>query len=136
MKRGSVRAVGGCSVSMGMAMKDVDGLPAGDTQAIIPAKSAQEMQRLLGDGDTLATVRMARTQLQVNGSGFRLSTKAIDAGYPDYERMMQIDTVATVTADREALKRSLSRIALVSNQTSRAVSLTMGARSEEHTHEL
>src|SRR3546814_12212912 len=43
--------------------------------------------------------------------------------------MMQIDTVATVTADREALKRSLSRIALVSNQTSRAVRLTMGADS-------
>src|SRR3546814_15756809 len=43
--------------------------------------------------------------------------------------MMQIDTVVTVTADREALKRSLSRIALVSNQTSRAVRLTMGADS-------
>src|SRR3546814_1009124 len=38
IKSGALRAVGGSSVSMGIAMKDVDGLPAGDTQAIIPAK--------------------------------------------------------------------------------------------------
>src|SRR3546814_14550103 len=91
IKSGALRAVGGSSVSMGIAMKDVDGLPAGDTQAIIPAKSAQDMQRLLGDGDTLATVRIPRTQLQVNGSAFRLSTQSLHAGYPDYQRTKQIE---------------------------------------------
>lgn len=119
-----LRAVAGSAFCMGASSMKFDA--AGEAQAILPAKSATEVLRLLEDTDSVATIRMSHTQFQMQCAACRMTTKAVDSRYPDYERLINsVQPNATLTVGREALKRALTRLTLVSDQTKRGVRLSM-----------
>lgn len=104
---------------------------AGDTglidavQAILPRKSVLELNRLLDNSDTEVRIVVGQGQVQVDIDVVRLTTKTIDGRFPDYERVIPDHGDKRVTADRETLRRSLARTAILSNEKFRGVRLQL-----------
>ena len=94
-------------------------------QAILPRKSVLELSRLLDNSDTEIRMVIGQGQVQVEIDVVRLTTKTIDGRFPDYERVIPEHGDKQVTADRETLRRSLARTAILSNEKFRGVRLQL-----------
>ena len=92
-------------------------------QAILPRKSVQELNRLLDHSDTEVILVVGEGQVQVEIDSVRMTTKTIDGRFPDYERVIPDHGDKQVHADRETLRRSLARTAILSNEKFRGVRL-------------
>ena len=104
---------------------------AGDTglseplQAILPRKSVLELNRLLDNSDSEVRLIIGQGQVQADIDVVRLTTKTIDGRFPDYERVIPDHGDKKVVADRETLRRSLARTAILSNEKFRGVRLQL-----------
>jgi DNA polymerase-3 subunit beta len=101
----------------------------GDTprQVIVPRKGISELLRLLGSGDEGVTIELGSNAIQVTLPDVRLTSKLIDGKFPDYRRVVpkEEDSDKTVVVDRELLRQSLSRAAILSNDKYRAIRLCL-----------
>lgn len=122
---GELRAIAGGGLKMGMASMKCDALAGLESEIIIPTKSAQEVMKLLADSDALAAVRMTKSQFEIRCNAGTVKLMAIDSRYVDYMRVMAINHISTLTVGRDALKRSLARLTLVSNEVSRGVRMSL-----------
>ena len=104
-------------------------------QAILPRKSVQELNRLLDHSDTEVILVVGEGQVQVEIDSVRMTTKTIDGRFPDYERVIPDHGDKQVNADRETLRRSLARTAILSNEKFRGVRLHLtGGTLKLQTH--
>lgn len=94
-------------------------------QAILPRKSVQELNRLLDNSDTEVILVVGEGQVQVEIDSVRMTTKTIDGRFPDYERVIPDHGDKLVRADRETLRKSLARTAILSNEKFRGVRLQL-----------
>lgn len=109
------------------AQCETDADPESPVRAIIPRKSVNELQRLLGTADANESVRLSVTpqHLQVNMGDVRLTTKLIDGRFPDYNRVIPIDGNKELLIDCATLKQSLTRASVLSNEKYRGVRLAL-----------
>jgi DNA polymerase-3 subunit beta len=94
-------------------------------QVIVPRKGVLELHRLLGTGENVA-LAIGNNHIQANLDGIRFTSKLIDGRFPDYERVIPSAEASTLTADRESLRASLQRAAILSNEKYRGVRLELG----------
>lgn len=95
---------------------------AGEThQAIVPRKGVLELARLLADSDTPARVQMGTNHVRVETSDYRFTSKLVDGKFPDYERVLPKGLTKYMVADREAVRQSFNRAAILSNEKYRGV---------------
>ncbi|MGQ0619726.1 MAG: DNA polymerase III subunit beta [Panacagrimonas sp.] len=94
-------------------------------QAILPRKSVLELNRLLDNSDAEVRLVVGQGQVQVEIDVVRMITKTIDGRFPDYERVIPDHGDKRVVADREILRRSLARTAILSNEKFRGVRLQL-----------
>ena len=96
-------------------------------QVIVPRKGISELARLLGSGDEEVTIALGANAVQVTLPEVRLTSKLIDGKFPDYRRVVpkEEDSDKTVVVDRELLRQSLSRAAILSNDKYRAIRLCL-----------
>ena len=94
---------------------------------IVPRKSILEVSRLLADGAEQIFVGIGAQAIRVAGEQVQLTSKLIDGKFPDYTRVVPTPDQCTrrLTGDREALRQSLSRAAILSNEKYRAVRLCL-----------
>jgi DNA polymerase-3 subunit beta len=90
---------------------------------ILPNKACAELEKLVAKSAAPVTVELQRTRLIFAGLGWTLTTKFIDATFPDYGRVMP-RTDATMTVNRAAMAESLKRVCAVTNRP-RAVKLNV-----------
>ena len=104
-----------------------DAEPETPVRAIIPRKSVNELQRLLGsvDPEDSVTLFVTAQHLQVQVGGVRLSTKLIDGRFPDYNRVIPIDGNKELLIDCQTLKQSLTRASVLSNEKYRGVRIAL-----------
>ena len=74
------------------------------------------------DGEAVE-LKFSANHMSVERPGIRLTTRLIDATYPDYSRAIPTGGDKVVVADRQALKEALSRTAILSNELYRNVRL-------------
>lgn len=99
-----------------------DGTGVNDArQVIVPRKGVQELVRLLGDTEEAATVQFGEQHVRVALGNMRLTSKLIDGRFPDYNRVIPKGGDKVVLVDREALRRALSRVYILSNEKYRGV---------------
>lgn len=102
---------------------------------ILPAKTAAEVERLLGAGEG---VRIAFNDRQVafdidtgedSASGLKgavhLVSKVVEGNYPDYKKVIPKETEQRIKVERELLLESVSRAALVTSDKNNSVKLKM-----------
>lgn len=95
-------------------------------QAIVPSKTVLELKRQLEPSDDPAVVSLAEKSIRVQLGGTRITSKLIDGRYPDYERAIPKELNKEASADRDSLKRALSRTAILSNEKYRGLRLSFG----------
>jgi DNA polymerase-3 subunit beta len=98
-----------------------------DKQIIIPRKAVLELSRLLESGDNPANCILSQNHLRVETSSLVFTTKLIDGKFPDYQRVIPVDGNKIMEVDRETLKQSMSRIAILSNEKYRGIRLTLSS---------
>ena len=76
-----------------------------DRSLIIPSEMVKTINRLLGSASGNVTLRRSERLFSVEGAGFALVTKRIDATYPDYERLISLEAPNVVTVSRARLAR-------------------------------
>ena len=94
-------------------------------QFIVPRKGVQELQRLLEGGDRAVVLEMGRNHIRIKRDDVTFTSKLIDGRFPDYEAVIPIGADREVLIDREALRASLQRAAILSNEKYRGVRLEM-----------
>ena len=94
-------------------------------QIIVPRKGVQELQRLLEGGDRTVVLEMGRNHIRIKRDDVTFTSKLIDGRFPDYEAVIPIGADREVLIDREALRASLQRAAILSNEKYRGVRLEM-----------
>lgn len=98
---------------------------AEQAQVIVPRKAILELQRLLDNSQETVTVQLGANQIQVDLDVVRLTSKLIDGRFPDYERVIPETGDKRLEADRETVRRALSRTAILSNEKFRGVRLNL-----------
>lgn len=90
-------------------------------QIIVPRKGVLELQRLLEGGDRELELEMGRGHLRVKRDDVTFTSKLIDGRFPEYEGVIPIGADREVRIERESLRASLQRAAILSNEKYRGV---------------
>ncbi len=90
-------------------------------QLIVPRKGVLELQRLLEGGDRELELELGRSQIRVKRDDVTFTSKLIDGRFPDYEAVIPIGADREVKIEREVLRASLQRAAILSNEKYRGV---------------
>jgi DNA polymerase-3 subunit beta len=98
-----------------------DGAGAEELKVILPRKTLLELNRLLGDGEGPIKFEKGENHLFFEVGGRVLISRAIDGQFPAYERVIPKNNDKQIDFERDRLTSAVKRVALLSNERSRAV---------------
>jgi DNA polymerase III subunit beta len=81
---------------------------------IIPARSADELVRVLRDGEV--RLSYGEGMLGIQTDRVRMNVKLLDGDFPDYERVIPRDIKLKVSLSAAALKEAVSRVAVLADK--------------------
>lgn len=84
-------------------------------EVIVPARSVEELSRILGDGE--ARLHLEEGQLSVASDGIVVNLKLLEGSFPDYERIIPTTFPVSVTFPAKALAETVSRVAVMADKT-------------------
>ena len=96
-----------------------------DKQIIIPRKGVMELARLLESSDLPVKLTLSQNHIKVETDNLSFTSKLIDGKFPDYNRVIPVDSNKLMTVNRQSLKSSMSRISILSNEKYRGIRLTL-----------
>lgn len=94
-------------------------------QIILPRKAILELVKLLTDQEGKLSIVLGEHHIRATTGEFTFTSKLIDGKFPDYERVLPKGSDKLITADRQALKESFTRAAILSNEKYRGIRLTL-----------
>jgi DNA polymerase III subunit beta len=94
---------------------------ADEIKAILPKKTLGELSRLLMDGDGDISYERGENHLFFHVGDRLLISRMIDGQFPAYERVIPKGNDKRIEFDRDRLTNAVKRVALLSNERSRAV---------------
>ena len=95
-------------------------------QIIVPRKGIQELMRLLGDSEDEVNVVVGSSHIRMTIGDMIFTSKLIDGKFPDYERVMPEGGGNIVSAEKENLRQTLVRVAILSNEKYRGIRIILG----------
>jgi len=93
----------------------------GEVKAILPRKTLGELARLLSEGDEDIRYERGENHLFFDVGGRLLISRMIDGQFPAYERVIPKGNDKHIDFERDRLTNAVKRVALLSNERSRAV---------------
>jgi len=102
----------------GKSSKDKDDSEA---KAILPKKTLGELARLLAEGENAINYERGENHLFFNVGERVLISRMIDGQFPAYERVIPKGNDKHIEFERDRLTNAVKRVALLSNERSRAV---------------
>ncbi|HEY7292548.1 MAG TPA: DNA polymerase III subunit beta [Vicinamibacterales bacterium] len=93
----------------------------GEIKAILPKKTLGELARLLTEGDEDIRYERGENHLFFDVGGRLLISRMIDGQFPAYERVIPKGNDKHIEFERDRLTSAVKRVALLSNERSRAV---------------
>jgi DNA polymerase-3 subunit beta len=105
----------------GAAGKPAKGTPDEETRVILPRKTLLELGRLLAEGEGDITYERGENHLFFTLGERLLISRMIDGQFPAFERVIPKNNDKHVEFDRDRLTAAVKRVALLSNERSRAV---------------
>ena len=95
--------------------------PDEENKAILPKKTLGELARLLAEGDNDINYERGENHLFFNVGERLLISRMIDGQFPAYERVIPKGNDKHIEFERDRLTNAVKRVALLSNERSRAV---------------
>ena len=117
----SLAATDGHRLALVTVKRDGGGPGAAEIKAILPRKTLGELARLLADTDGAVTYERGENHLFFDVGGRQLISRMIDGQFPAYERVIPKGNDKRIEFERERLTSAVKRVALLSNERSRAV---------------
>lgn len=122
-----------------LALARYEGVGATESrQAIVPRKAVTELIRLCADADSEVSVGIGGNHVRAAVGGLQLLGKLIDGRFPDYEKVIPRGAGVRAVLERELLKESLHRVAILASEKYRGVRfglstgrLTLSAQNPE-----
>lgn len=91
---------------------------------IVPYKTVTELRRLLGATQRVVSVVIGERVVQFGLGDSVVTSKLVDGQYPDYERVIPLGLNRVAVVEKEALRSSLVRAAVLSNEKYRGVKVS------------
>jgi DNA polymerase-3 subunit beta len=88
-------------------------------------KGVIELVRLLEHSEDKVRIQITRNHIRANLNGIQFTSKLIDGKFPDYERVLPKETSTPLKADKNALKQSLTRASILSNEKYKGVRIIL-----------
>jgi len=95
--------------------------PGEEVKVILPKKTLLELGKLLTEAEGDITYERGENHLFFEVGGRMLISRMIDGQFPAYERVIPTGNDKDIEFDRERLTNAVKRVALLSNERSRAV---------------
>jgi DNA polymerase-3 subunit beta len=92
-----------------------------ESRIILPRKGVLELYRLLDNIDTELTVMFSNNNIRITIGDMIFSAKLVDAKYPDFGKVFQQSFYEPISVPKQALKESLTRVAVLSNEKFKGV---------------
>jgi DNA polymerase-3 subunit beta len=127
LSAGKIKLVATDGHRLALSEVELDTGVEADKQIIIPRKAVLELSRLLEASDSSAKCILSQNHLRVETGRLVFTTKLIDGKFPDYQRVIPVDGNKTMEVERDTLKQSMSRIAILSNEKYRGIRLTLSS---------
>jgi DNA polymerase-3 subunit beta len=99
---------------------------ADELKVILPRKTLLELSRLLAESDSDLNFEKGENHLFFEVGGRVLISRAIDGQFPAYERVIPKNNDKQIEFERDRLTSAVKRVALLSNERSRAVKFLIG----------
>jgi DNA polymerase-3 subunit beta len=96
-----------------------------EVRVILPRKTLLELGRLLAEGEGEIQYERGENHLFFDIGGRLLISRMIDGQFPAFERVIPKSNDKRVEFDRDRLTSAVKRVALLSNERSRAVKFTI-----------
>lgn len=128
LTRGRLRTVATDGHRLALADAEVEEI-AEEAQVIVPRKGVMEMSRLLADCEDPVRLVVGGNHLRLTTDGVIFTSKLVDGKFPEYERVIPREGERRLTADRETLRKALSRVAILSNEKYRGVRVQLSGQS-------
>lgn len=100
-----------------------------EVKIILPRKGAIELHRLLTEADNQLTVVFSNNNVKIIINELSFSAKLVDAKYPDFSKVFQQSFFKPITVAKQILKDSLTRVAVLSNEKFKGVTLDFSANN-------
>ncbi|MCW5577332.1 MAG: DNA polymerase III subunit beta [Dokdonella sp.] len=123
LREHSLRCVATDGHRLAMAETRFESKVSAPRQVIVPRKGIGELQGLFEAGETAIELEFARNHLRVRRNDVTFTSKLIDGRFPDYEAVIPIGADKEVRVQRDELRASLQRAAILSNEKYRGVKL-------------
>jgi DNA polymerase-3 subunit beta len=118
-------ATDGHRLAMVSAPRDGADKKAEESKTILPKKTLLELGRLLGDGDGDITFAKGENHIFFEVDGRLLVSRMIDGQFPAYERVIPKNNDKRIEFERDRISSAIRRVALLSNERSRAVKFSL-----------
>jgi DNA polymerase-3 subunit beta len=102
-----------------------------EVRRILPRKTLLELGRLLADGEGDIRYEAGENHLFFEIGGRLLISRMIDGQFPAFERVIPKSNDKRIDFDRDRLTSAVKRVALLSNERSRAVKFQMDSGKVE-----
>jgi DNA polymerase III subunit beta len=98
-----------------------------EVKAILPKKTLGELARLVAEGDEDIRYERGENHLFFDVGGRLLISRMIDGQFPAYERVIPKGNDKHIEFERDRLTNAVKRVALLSNERSRAVKIEVAS---------
>ena len=119
----SLVATDGHRLALVSVVRDGGKRDAAESKAILPKKTLGELGRLLGEGDGDIGYERGENHLFFTVGDRLLISRMIDGQFPAYERVIPKGNDKHIELERDRLTSAVKRVALLSNERSRAVKI-------------
>jgi DNA polymerase-3 subunit beta len=94
-----------------------------EARIILPRKGIIELARLLDDPEAELRVKFSGNNIKIYIKNLIFSAKLVDSKYPDFGKVFQQDFFNPIPIQRQLLKEALTRVAILSNEKYKGVTL-------------
>lgn len=126
MKENTIRSVASNGHRLSKAEMDIDVDVDQETKLIIPRKAVFEISKLIDPVDESdITISSNIHHFQLVKDQIVLTTKLIDAKYPEFSHSLHSDTDNKITVNRRDLIDSLTRVSVLSDEKNKAAKVSL-----------
>lgn len=118
-------ATDGHRLALVSAPRDGGNPKAEESRTILPKKTLLELGRLLGEGDGDISFAKSENHIFFEVDGRLLVSRMIDGQFPAYERVIPKNNDKRIEFERDRIVSAIRRVALLSNERSRAVKFSL-----------
>ena len=125
LKNNQLRAVATDGHRLAQCDKEVNNEGGETIKVIVPRKAVTELIRLLQEEPEEIKVKVSSNHIHIDLGSIRFTSKLIDGKFPDYERVIPADGEHPIITNKIALKQSLTRASILSNEKYRGVRIIL-----------